>query len=525
MSVPESVIQIMSVPPIDNRYEHTLYFDSLTEQNAYFQKHIVKTFTGYTFLRPTWSIKVEADFATTHTWHYLRFHNATGKMYYYFINKVHYINDHTVELDLEMDVIQTYMFNWSLPSCFIERTHTKDKWGENTMEEGLETGPLIDCKVIDYAFTDLCIMVLTAVDGDRYSAYSNVYDKVFSGLRIYAVNVTDYEDFGVYLDSLSEAGKIDAIVSMWMYPKELVRIQGEWDSDALLKTVICAEFGVETTIPNFLDVEAVKHFGGYVPKNNKLYCYPYSFIYVTNNMGGSAIFRNERFNSFHAEHTFNLYGGLSPDSGVKCVPNDYNGNYTAYDDGLSLGSFPTCAWDSDTYKVWLAQNQNSQDLAIQQAKITALGGALTSVGSVATGNLMGAVGGLATAYHGYNQVQSIMAQRADMAVQPPQARGSHSANVNLTNEKHGFSFHYKCITKEYAQAIDEYFSRYGYKVNRIMEPNLKARENFTYIKTLGCTVGGNVPMEDRQRIANIFDNGITFWANHNIIGYYGSNPV
>ena len=525
MSTPQSGICIASVPAIDNRYEHTLYFSNEQEQRTYFEERAVKQFTGYTYLRRNWSIKVEVEpYTSTASWQYLFFHNQYGKLYYYFINKVTYLNDHTVELDLELDVIQTYMFDWHLPSCFVERTHTtSDNFGEHTMEEGLETGPLIDGKVINYTFNDLCILVLSTVDSDVLPAYANVYDGVFSGLLMFVVELDDADRFGTFLERLNDDGKIDGIVSMWMYPKELIHLASgyEWGDGSLVKKIYGTTTWVTVEVNGVEAMPTTNQFQGYVPANRKLFCYPYSFLYLTNNLGGSAIFRNERFNDPNeVNHKFLVMGGLAPDSGVKCLPKGYNGNAEAFDEGLSMGSFPTCAWDSDTYKVWLAQNQNTQDLAIKQSKITALTGGIASVAGAVMGNVTGAVGGLATAYHAYNQVQGIMAQRADMDVQPSQARGNQSANLNLANGKHGFSFHYKFVTKEYAQSIDEYFTRYGYRVARIMEPVLKARKNFTYIKTVGCMVGGEVPMEDRQKIASVFDNGITFWADKENVGSY-----
>ena len=527
MGEPSSVIWICSVPALDNRYEHTLWFENEDAQQSYFVAHQVKFYSKYTFLRRNNTIKVEARMHETTGWHYLMLYNgeAERKYYYYFINKVNYVNDCTVELEIELDVIQSYMFSWSLGECFIERTHTlSDQPGEHTIEEGLETGPLIDSYVTEYAFTDLCILVLTAVDSSINSAYANVYGQSFSGLRISAVNRDDYAKFGTYLSTLDSAGKIDAIVSMWMYPKELVKINGSWTSDSLFKTVIDVEFNKNVNI----DSTRVKaySFDGYVPKNRKLECYPYTMLYVTNHMGGSAVYRPERFNNPEtASYTFNLYGALSPESGVLCVPKDYNGQTLAYDEGLTLGAFPSCAWDSDPYKVWLAQNQNTQELALKTNVIKAGAGALMAAASIPTGNIVQAGGGLAMGVSALQSTQQIMAQRADMDIQPPQARGTHSANTNLSHGHHGFAFHYKTITKEYARAIDDYFNRYGYKVNRVTVPTLKNRDNFTYIKTVGCTVAGNVPSEDRVRIGNIFDKGITFWANHDVVGHYSDNPI
>ena len=249
-------------------------------------------------------------------------------------------------------------------------------------------------------------------------------------------------------------------------------------------------------------------------------------LYVSNNMGGSAVYHRERFTS-NGTYAFNILGGVAPDSGVMLVPCDYKGRPRNYDESLSLGAFPTCTWDSDTYKVWLAQNQHSQDLAIQQAKITAGVGALTAVGSAMTGNLMGAAGGLAGAYHGLTQVQGLMAQREDMAIQPPQARGNHSPNLNLANARQGFDIHYRTITPEYAKVIDQYFTRFGYKVNTIMTPNLKARERFTYIKTVGCFVTGDFGCDAQLKIQNVFNNGVTFWTDPDRVGNYtiGNNVL
>ena len=49
---------------------------------------------------------------------------------------------------------------------------------------------------------------------------------------------------------------------------------------------------------------------GYVPKNNKLFTYPYCFLYVTNLMGNSATYKYEYFNS--ANCVFDFAMDMSP---------------------------------------------------------------------------------------------------------------------------------------------------------------------------------------------------------------------
>lgn len=515
MSVPATQIDIIGGVSLSNNYEHSLYFPNVTEQNRYFTGKVVKTLSQFTYLKPGNVIKVSGDVSNARRWTYLRVINGDGIVWYHFITKVVYLNDSAVELHVELDVIQTYMFQWTMHQCFIERTHTAtDEVGQHTIPEGLETGPLVVHEKTEHLFNNMCILMLTAMDGDGNSAWSQVYDGVFSGLGVYAIELSDYSAFGTWLDTQSRDGKIDAIVSMWMYPKELVRVSDNWGEGLFHK--VTGGTTIDTlSVTDTLDGD----IDGYTVKNNKLFTYPYTMLYVSNNMGGSAVYRRELFSRL-GDYSFKVMGALAPDAGVQLAPLGYGGTYNNNDECLTVGAFPSCAWDSDTYKVWLAQNQNSQALTMTQAKIQAGAGALTAVASTFTGNVMGAVGGMAGAYNALSNVQGLMAQKADMEIQPPQARGAHSGNINMANGMCGFSFYTKTIQAEYARAIDQYFSRYGYKVNQVATPSLKNRSRFTYIKTQGCHIGGDVGTEDRLRIQSVFDKGITFWADHNSIGNY-----
>ena len=527
MSVPTSVIHILSGVPINNSYEHTLYFSTKAEQTNYFRTKLVKTFDRYTYLRPGNIIKVAGDIANARNWNYLMFQNDSGKWYYHFITKVVYLNDSAVEIHVELDVMQTYMFDWELHPCFIERMHTEsDEFGEHTIPEGLETGPLIRDSEQEINLEDNCILIMMSCNENGGQAWGKMYGGVYSGLAVYAVSADRPTALTAWLENASSGGYVDAIVSMWMYPKDLVSIEGTWgDLDTFHVVNNVADF-IEETVEDPLT--NYKSIDGWIVQNKKTFCYPYTMMYVSNNMGGCAVYHRERFNpETPGKYKFRIYGALSPDSGVQLTPEHYkmtSGSVLNFEESLSLPAFPTCAWNSDTYKVWLAQNQNSQELAIQQAKIQAVAGAVTAVGSAPIGNIMGSVGGLATAYNAYNTVQGIMAQRADMAVQPDQARGTHSGNINLTHGRHGFSVYFMTITGEYAKSIDQYFSRYGYKVNIVATPKLRTRELFTFVKTVGSLVTGNLGTEDQLKIQAVFDKGVTFWADPSKVGsFFNSN--
>lgn len=516
MSNPQSIINICSGVNLTPAYKHTIYFDNASAQQNYFAGKVVKTFPAYSFLRKSWNIKVEANMEQAKTWTYLYFVNGSGKVYYYFITNIEYINDNTVELLLELDVMQTYMFDYNLRSCFVEREHAADDTiGANTVDEGLDVGTLTT--LIDYSVDlgDLCILVLAAFDPmtttEEHTSrvFGANYNGVFYGLGVYAVNMKYWQTWAVKLDMIN--AKLDGIVSMWMYPKRLVTLEDghDWeDGVACMPVKSVASFNETVSRNTSLHNE-------YYPRNKKLYCYPYNFLYVSNNQGGCATYQYEKFTG-SGSPTFKVCGALSPEAGVMIYPLYYNGRTLNPEEGLTLANYPNCAWNQDAYKLWLAQNQSSQTATLIGAGASIVAGTVTAFASAGVGALAGGgmvAGGIAT-------IGNLMAQRKDASVQPPQARGNHSASVNVVNGFQTLTFEKKCITEEIAMMLDNYFDTFGYKVHTVKLPNRKVRQNWTYTKTVDCVVTGNICTEDKQKIESIYDNGITFWVNGDNIGNY-----
>lgn len=526
--------------PLSNDYAHTLYFASLAEQEEYFLNHTIKSFDGYAYIRRTQNIKVQAKMSEARKWRYMRFASiGDNKMYYFFINRVEYVNDETVELFTELDLIQTYMFDWTLPECFIERQHTEtDGFGEHTVDEGLELGEMVSAH--EYNVEELKEMAIVIVSAVHVSetvtsapvdpASPTLFDNVFSGLGVYAVALDDWLKLSNLLERYSGLGVIDGIIGMYMYPKNLLTLKSgsAWGEGDFVKRVGGAEFEFSglASYMNYLD----KLFGGYTPKNKKLFSYPFNFLYCTNNAGGCAEYRYERFDEvknglIDRHYSFVVYGGVSQDAGVVMHPLDYNGDI-GFEYGLTLGNFPSCAWNSDTYKVWLAQNYNSLNHQATGAVLQAVGGVGTAVGSAFMGNVAGVAAGAVTAYNGFNTVAGMVAQKRDMQVQPAQARGSHSATCNTNADRQTFTFLYKTVDREHAEIIDDFFTMYGYRINRVQRPNIHARQYYTYIKTVGCNPKGEMNSDELAAIGRIFDNGITFWTvgkvydGDRVVGYY-----
>ena len=88
MSTPATNIYLCSGVPLNNRYDHTLYFANAAAQLTYFSGKVVRTLNDYSYVRKSWKLKVAATMEAARVWSYLYFQNGTGKRYFYFIKQI-----------------------------------------------------------------------------------------------------------------------------------------------------------------------------------------------------------------------------------------------------------------------------------------------------------------------------------------------------------------------------------------------------------------------------------------------------
>ena len=522
MGKPDSRIVICSGVRLNSKYEHSIYFPSVDAQREYFAGKAVKTFSAVSYVRRFWDLKVDADIEEARFWNYVYVINGQNPndYQYYFINNIEYNNEHSVILKLELDVIQTYLDRCTLQPCFVERQHvTDDTIGANTVEEDLDLGSYTNNNRYDVDELKNLITVIMSTEDLSETIMDTTgffFHGVFSGIRMYCTLTPT--------SVLAGISNPDQIINIFMFPKALTTVSSDGDLTGSTATLV-NDFNItlEKTMmrPRTLD--------GYQPRNNKLFTHPYSFIYATNNSGGAGVFRWEKFKlNDNDQCVFNVTGLPMPDGGCRLTPIDYNGIGKNIDESLSIVGFPFCAWTADEYKIWLAQNMNQQSNAMSNVNITTAvgiaGGVATMIGGAVTANPLGIGGGIAAAGHsalsGYSQVKEMLALKADMEARPPQARGSTSASLNVRDQCQTFSLYDRCVNYERAEIIDNYFSLYGYRINRVQTPNIHARQDYTYVKTIGCHVHGNLNNADIQAIENVFNNGITFWTDGDQIGEY-----
>jgi hypothetical protein len=101
-----------------------------------------------------------------------------------------------------------------------------------------------------------------------------------------------------------------------------------------------------------------------------------------------------------------------------------------------------------------------------------------------------------------------------------------SGDITFSQKESGFTWRKMSIRAEYARMIDDYFTMFGYKTNRLKVPNINGRANWNYVKTKGCNIIGDIPQDDMQEIKTMFNRGVTIWHHANtFLDYSQSNAI
>ena len=512
---PDSNIKIYKNVPLDNTYNHTLYFANVTAQNAYFHgtASVQHSLTAQSYQRVRkGAMRIAVNAESLYTCNYLAFQNhAYGtKWFYAFITSVEYINDTTSEVTFEIDVMQTYFFDVTLKQCFVEREHSEqdDLFG-NIQPEPVSLGEYVDDVdngvLGQYHSDNPVIIVAKSADSTHQG---NVYDGIFSGAQLYAFNYSDMASIVSFLDSY--INQPDEILSIYMVPKQLypwVIPTGGTPLGGNVQASTESGFSITTCY-------GTEDFDGYTPKNKKLYTYPYNFVRIDNNCGQSLNLRFE-FGTYGTLY-YELTGTLTQPVKMVLRPMYYKNRSVSRSESITIDGIPACSWNIDAYKQWVAQN--SIPLALQ----TVAGVGTSAIAAAFSAHPIGA---LATGVIG--TVAHVLSQNYEASIAADQCRGNlANSNVNFAKGTLQFYWTRTHITKEYAKVIDDFFTMFGYATNRVKYPNRSARSRWNYTKTVGCVVVGNAPAEDVKTICQIYDNGITFWKNASEVGNYSlSNDV
>lgn len=538
---PDSTIHILHNVPLHKSYENTAYFENATLQRNYFLTKLKRTYNDYTYLRKERVLRVEGLCDYFYDCNYLMFQNTAfgNKWFYAFIDDVRYINNNTTEIVFTLDVMQTWFFDYTMEECYVEREHTtSDEKYEHLEAENfneVEVIPSVNYgadKIFPSTSSRNIVVLAVGLDSEgELNKTIEIHRGVADGCSllpfdIYNENSNVREEqlelFRDYIATLDELGRTDSIVGLFQMPSNVFSTSK--NPLNLVKSYVHAGNDI-----NMLN--------GYIPKNNKLFNYPFNYLrlrtknYTEDSKLKFELFRDRSNVEFYIEGSGGLYPTVRV-SPINYLDNNFpvylGGEETTISTGCSVSQTygTTCSYSTDYYRAWLA----TQEGATNDAKTSMHTWGYWMELATNAGNAV-ATGGTSVTHAGGALIagienRSIAIYNLKANALRNQFRTGEVKNVNNNSqftsalEDDSFICEVMQILPHQAKMIDSYFTMYGYTCAKVKVPNRNARPFFTYTKTVGCQIHGSIPQDDTTMIESIFDNGVRFWNNPELIGQY-----
>lgn len=527
---PNTNIKILHNCPLEPTYEHTIYFENTEAQARYFNgltKYDLSRQSYQRVRRGVMRVEITAD--DLYDCNYLMFRNSSfgRKFFYAFITKVEYVNNITSEITYEMDVLQTWWKDFVFKPCFVERNHTaRDDIGGNLLPEDVYIGDYTggnltvpsDENGLPY-MRDWVIVLVKTANVIGVPATGGFYGRTFHQceFEIYEPTAQGIADLHTKIVALSIFDNTNVVLALYMMPRQMVYTKAGALGDVDVKTF------------NAKFAKNYESLGGYVPKNKKLFTYPYNFLRITNMQGITNDYRYEFFSGEDCEFLVGADTTVEPT--VVIMPDHYNGlNTTDPNVRLTLGGFPQGTFVTNDFMAKVVQGMIKTALVVGTGNAEALAAGYTKTNTVqersSKTNRLVTTSVTTEEYQPNAQSDDSTESRVARNLVPSllnphvsHVSGDSSALYNLGY--FDFCVRPMYVRPEIARCIDDYFSMFGYKINRVMSPMVANRPHWTYIKTANCEILGNVPADDVKRICAIHNKGITYWRHGDEVGNYG----
>lgn len=484
---PNSDIYLLNTPL--NDYENQLDFASAAAQSTYFLSCLVGSYSDCTYQRKDGYIRLNANIETLYNCNYVMYqnNNFSNKWFYGFIRRMEYVNSTTTNIYIETDVFQTWLFDWTLRPCMIERQHTNS----DTIGEFCEAEPIqakayaVDRIAIgDLSFganpTQNPIIYFSKLpsaalshtpQGIRFNsgAYTMQYANIYN-------DISD-TDLTADLQALETAGELDLIndVGMGMYHDNVV------------------------TQVSFRDVTFAT--APFQPKNNK------SYLYCYGRLVGQTEYKItvQEMQKLTANIGGELWWGSSPFCYAKIteIPNCI----------VEYRAFPDMSVLTSTY-------ENAINRKIAETKNTLAGNSILQAAQSLINLRPGAALSSITGISENLNILDLYNQRTNAEVEPDKLSGYSAPAAGFMAGSGGIWLIRYAPKPEEFKKIDNFFSMFGYSINQIKTPYFKNRSNWDYIKTINADISAPIPENDIKIIKGIFNNGVTVWHKPQYFGDY-----
>lgn len=568
-------IKLLANIPFSNDYKHTRWFDDVASQTAYFlNKTVVYDLADYNFQRIEGKSFISVNKSIDQLWgtNYLMFQNAdyNNKWFYAFVTKLEYRQKNTTHVYFEIDVLQTWRFDFTWKPSFVAREH-RTLWNAdqtpviNTLDEGLAYGTEYDIVKVDkwQVYSNLLFMVIIAKKPFHTGspAVAGTYNPEPQPLSYYvhpflndgATPTTQINGTAVALSDVLEfinlmfenVTSVNDIVSM--YITDNIAMDCTWDGTTLnilsdFQAVTLTNTSETTIFAQFhKDFKTVSHsfgnkYDGFkTVTESKLLMYPYALTIIDDFKGNRQIIKNEYIKDTNL--TIVSMGSLGTSNKVAFYPKNYN---STNQDAVML-EFAVINMNpndvavlSDYLGAYIQGNRNQlmnqKDSILWDAKMGMVSGGIGAIAGASRLNTVGVASSVTSTVKGLGddrlRMEGLLAKIKDISNLPPNlVKMGSNTSFDFGNGYIGIYVIKKQITDEYIIKLEDYFKMFGYKTNEVKVPNLHTRTSWNYVETKSCNLIGNFNNDDIQELKNVFDNGVTLWHTDDVGNYDLANGV
>lgn len=526
--VPNGTIKLLAGVPLDNSYTHTVKYASASAQTSAFLAKTKRTYEHCTYIRETNRIRIPDVYDDVVMCNYLMYQNqgyGNNKWFYAFITGVYYVNDHATEIEFELDVMQTWAFDYDILPGFVERNHTAtDNYGENLIDEPL-TVKNYYCynEQVDSAFMQWSMMMYAPFDpknGYQYYGGSS-QNGIYSALEeteIGRVTINITNNVPSFTWTISPVSVLQDLVTN--HPLLLEQVAA----------IMMKPYGF-VSHPNQQSVVTrpgagytyVTPLESYTPRNKKLLTYPYTKLNVSDGGGNSVDYKFELFNVLGTNVQFFLHSDRCPNESITATPMYYNNIDMDITESIVMSSFPMCSWISNAYLNYLANNTTN----IATSFISSALSGITAATGVGAGSNIGAVNGAGQVMGGIMPVVNVVGTAYQAFRQGFIAHGNVANSTFFTMGKRRFEYRTLGAKLEELKVIDDFFDMYGYAIHRVQIPNTDVRPYWCYVKMHNAAIKplgiDGLPASDMRRIETVLNTGVTFWKDMANVGNYALN--
>ena len=366
----------------DPTFKNIWAFESEAQREAWLNTCSPEPFLNNKYWRVGSTIKCPIRYEESFNYDYVRIVNRDTdlnqrKTWFCFITGRAYISNNCTMFTLAVDYVQTFYWSKSVDGGVAPFWQTEGFISKATKPLLPPRGtaseypvPEVSCYHIDFNASGYSVVIYSSVDIRDLSSLkyvSAIIDGQYTASPpfVMAANASAIANL---INDINTAGYTDAISGIYLIPNDYLNLYVV-STTPLLATDSSLYLTVNKVIQKPISCD------GYSPENKELLGYDYSYFTINNGQGEVSTWH---FEDFDGNPSFSSRLSLASGSPVLIL---YPNNYINADGNdfrqlaVKITQAPACSFLNDSYKIWLAQTQNSRaaatnaaQLAVDQAK-------------------------------------------------------------------------------------------------------------------------------------------------------------